>query len=97
MSNREAIIPTWADVPHVAKAYKLSRYRQSILIDAGEIVASKDGYRTLINLPSVDAYLERVRITRMADLPSVEEMKRRRKLGIERKGRRAGSTLLATV
>jgi hypothetical protein len=84
MSDKQPEAPVWRDVPSVQRSHGLSRYLLGKLIDAGEITASKVGDKTLINIPSVEACLARARIKRMADLANAAEMRRRRRLGIER-------------
>jgi hypothetical protein len=49
---------TWGTIDDVARTRRLSRFAIYNAIHDGRVKAKKAGSRTLINLPSVDAYLD---------------------------------------
>jgi hypothetical protein len=73
--------PIWARIEYITRTRGITRGRQYALIASGDIEASKDGRATVVKVASVDAYLDRNRVTKF---PGADEMRRRRKVGIER-------------
>jgi excisionase family DNA binding protein len=75
---KNTIEPTYASIANTAKARGLTRDQIYKLIHAGEIEAAKVGRATLIKLATVDAYLERKRITQFVLADSMRALRKRK-------------------